>query len=256
MPSVTALYRYPVKGFSPEPLEQAEIPAGGTMRFDRAFAVENGPSGFDPSAPAYYPKMRFLMLMRDERIAEFSTSFDEASGDFRIFMDGTLQVEGSLMTEAGRSRIEAWLAETFRRELRGPPRILSAPGHAFSDKAKKVLHLVNLASVRTLSERLRRPVDPLRFRPNVVIDGAPAWSELEWQEGAEIRLPGITLAMEGRTTRCAATDVDPKTGRRDMHIPEALTSSFGHADFGVYLVAKTSGKIAVGDAVSPPSTSA
>ena len=256
MPRVAALYRYPVKGFSPEPLEQAEISAGGTMPFDRAFAVENGPSGFDPSAPAYYPKISFLMLMRDERIAEFSTRFDEASGDFRILKDGALRVQGSLMTEVGRSCIEAWLAENFRRELRGPPRILSAAGHSFSDKPEKVLHLINLASVRALSERLRQPVDPLRFRPNIVIDGAPAWSELEWQEGAEIRLPGITLAMEGRTTRCAATDVDPKTGRRDMHIPEALTSSFGHADFGVYLVAKTSGKIAVGDAVSPPSTSA
>ena len=48
---VVALYRYPVKGFSPEPLARAEIPAGGTMPFDRAFAIENGPSGFDPAAP-------------------------------------------------------------------------------------------------------------------------------------------------------------------------------------------------------------
>ena len=53
-----------------------------------------------------------------------------------------------------------------------------------------MLHLVNLASVRALEEKLGRAVDPLRFRPNIVIDGAPAWSELEW-ETAEVRLPGI-----------------------------------------------------------------
>jgi uncharacterized protein YcbX len=247
MPHVTALYRYPVKGFSPEPLQRTDISAGGTVPFDRAFAVENGPIGFNPSAPAYYPKINFLMLMRNERIAELSTRFDEVTGDFRIFKDGALQVEGSLLTEEGRLRIEAWLGEAFPSELRGPPRILSAPGHSFSDKPAKVLHLVNLASVRDLGERLGQSVDPLRFRPNIVIDGVPAWSELEWEEAANVRLPSIALQVESRTTRCAATNVDPETGRRDMQIPKGLTTHLGHADFGIYLVARTDGAISVGD---------
>jgi uncharacterized protein YcbX len=247
MPHVTALYRYPVKGFSPEPLERTDIPTGGTMPFDRAWAVENGPSGFDPSAPSYFPKTSFLMLMRDERVAEFSTRFDEASGAFSVFKDGLLKVEGSLSTEAGRSGIEAWLAETFRSELRGAPRILSAPGHSFSDKPAKVLHLVNLQSAQALSEKIGRPVDPLRFRPNIVIDGAPAWSELEWD--GEVRLPGISLTTESRTQRCAATGVDPQTGRRDMQVLKALAKHFGHTDFGIYLIATKAGSIGVGDAI-------
>ena len=74
---VVALYRYPVKGFSPEPLDRVRIEAGGTFPFDRAFAIENGPSGFDPAAPAYFPKAHFLMLMKNERMAEFQTRFDE-----------------------------------------------------------------------------------------------------------------------------------------------------------------------------------
>jgi uncharacterized protein YcbX len=221
------------------------------MPFDRAFAIENGPSGFDPAAPVYYPKARFLVLMRDERMAEFATRFDESSGVFRIARGGVLQIEASLTTAKGRQTVEAWLAETFPKELRGPPKILSAPGHSFSDKKAKVLHLVNLASVRALSEQLGRAVDPLRFRPNIVIDGAREWSELGW-EGVEIRLPGLVLKAESRTSRCAATNVDPKTGRRDMEIPRALEALYGHADFGIYLVAKTGGTIAVGDEVSVP----
>ena len=248
---VVALYRYPVKGFSPEPLERAEIEAGGTMPYDRAFAIENGPIGFDPAAPAYYPKARFLMLMRDERMAEFRTRFDDATGVFRIFRDGALQVEGSLLTAEGRAGLERWLAENFREELRGPPKILSAPGHSFSDVAAKVVHLVNLASVRALEERLGRSVDPLRFRPNVVIDGAPAFAELGWEEG-EVRLPGLALVGRSRTGRCAATNVDPQTGSRDMEIPRALDRLYGHADFGIYLAARTKGSIAVGDAVTVP----
>jgi uncharacterized protein YcbX len=254
MPSVAALYRYPVKGFSPEPLDHADVRAGGTFPFDRAFAVENGASGFDPSAPAYFPKTSFLMLMRDERIAEFATRYDDATGIFRIAKDGTPQIEASLKDAAGRARIEAWIADTFRDELRGPPRILSAPNHSFSDKPAKVLHIVNLQSVRSLGERLGREVNPLRFRPNVVIDGAEAWSELGWAQGEDIRLPGIMLAMESRTWRCAATTVDPQTGRRDMQIPKALATHFGHTDFGIYAVAKTSGTIQVGDTIETTRT--
>jgi uncharacterized protein YcbX len=245
---VTALYRYPVKGFSPEPLDRAEIAAGGAIPYDRAYAIENGPSGFDPDAPSYRPKIRFLMLMRNERMAGFRTRFDEESGALRIFAGGALQVEGGLETQEGRRAIEAWIAETFRGELRGPPRILAAPSHSFSDKAAKVLHLVNLASVRELEERLGRPVDPLRFRPNIVIDGAPAFSEFDWGRG-EVRLPKLRLAFDSRTTRCAATNVDPDTGRRDMDMPRALESLYGHSDFGIYLTATTAGSIVVGDRV-------
>ena len=245
---VVALYRYPVKGFSPEQVEQAEIAAGGTLPFDRAFAIENGPIGFDPAAPAYYPKTRFLMLMKNERIAEFTTRFDETTGVLRIFRDGALLVEGSLSTNEGRARIEAWVAENFRDELRGPPKILSAPGHSFSDKKAKVLHLVNLASVRALEEKIGRRVDPLRFRPNILIDGAPAWDELGW-ERKEIRFPHLTCKGESRTTRCAATNVDPQTGRRDMAILRALDALYGHSDFGIYLLAKHAGSIGVGDRV-------
>ena len=245
---ITALYRYPVKGFSPEPLSCADIAAGGTIPYDRAYAIENGPSGFDADAPSYRPKIRFLMLMRNERMAGYQTSFDEASGVLRIFTDGALQAEGALGTEEGRRAIEVWLAKTFRGELRGPPKILAARSHSFSDKAAKVVHLVNLASVRELEARLGRPVDPLRFRPNIVIDGAPAFSELDWQR---VDLPKLKLAFESRTGRCAATNVDPATGRRDMDMPRALEKLYGHADFGIYLRAKTAGSIAVGDHIEP-----
>lgn len=245
---IVGLYRYPVKGFSPEPLERADIEAGGTMPFDRAFAIENGPSGFDPATPAYFPKAYFLMLMKNERMAEFQTRFDDLTGIFRIFRDGSVMVEGSLRTAEGRAAIEAWIAENFRSELRGVPRILSADGFSFSDVAEKVLHLVNLASVHDLESKLGRTVDPLRFRPNVIVEGLAAWEELEWPE-KEVRLPGLTLLGRKRTSRCAATNVDPKTGRRDMRIPRSLHAEFGHEDFGIYLAATTSGRITVGDRI-------
>ena len=68
-----------MKGLSPEPL--AARRARGRARpcpGDRLYAIENGPSGFDPAAPRHQPKMRYLMLMRNERLATLRTRFDDA----------------------------------------------------------------------------------------------------------------------------------------------------------------------------------
>ena len=47
---IAGLYRYPVKGLSPEPLPRVALEAGQTFPADRRYAIENGPSGFDPAA--------------------------------------------------------------------------------------------------------------------------------------------------------------------------------------------------------------
>ncbi len=156
---------------------------------------------------------------------------------------------GSLGTKAGRSAIEAWIAQTFADELRGAPKIVSADGHFFSDRSDKVLHLVNLASIRALEKRMGQPVDPLRFRPNIVIDGAESFAEFDWV-GKTLRMPDITLTGEGRTERCAATNVDPASGARDMKLPRALFGFYGHMDFGIYLLAETGGALCLGDHLS------
>ena len=48
---IESLYRYPVKGLSPEPLPSVTLEAGQTLPADRRYAIENGPSGFDPAQP-------------------------------------------------------------------------------------------------------------------------------------------------------------------------------------------------------------
>jgi len=63
--------------------------------------------------------------------------------------------------------------------LRGPPRILEARGHSFSDVARKVVSIINLASVAAIAGLIGRPVDPLRFRGNLYVEGWPAFGELD-----------------------------------------------------------------------------
>ena len=94
-------------------------------------------------------------------------------------------------------------------------------------------------------------VDPLRFRANVYFDGASAWSEHDWI-GAEITVGDARLRMISPITRCAATQVNPTTAKRDLDIVAALGRTFGHINMGVYAEVVGGGDIAVGDALHGP----
>jgi uncharacterized protein len=246
---IKAIYRYPVKGLSPEPMPRARLSAGETVPGDRLFAIENGPSQFDPRAPRYRPKTHYLMLMRNERLAALRTSFDAKHRMLTITHDGREAARGDLGSPEGRDAIERFFADYCADELRGPPKLLHAPPFSFSDVARKVVSIINLASVAALEDVIGAPIDPLRFRGNVYVTGWPAWSELELV-GAEIATAGgARLKIVKRIVRCAATNVDPDTGIRDLAIPETLQRTYGHADCGVYGEVVTGGEIAVGDLV-------
>ena len=94
------------------------------------------------------------------------------------------------------------------------------------------------------------PLDILRFRPNVVIDGEEAFEEDRW--------PGVRIGdVEFRTTmrcdRCVMTTIDPVTlaGGKE---PIRTLARYRRADrktwFGIRLVPLTGGVIRVGDTVA------
>jgi uncharacterized protein YcbX len=246
--SIKKIFRYPVKGLSAEPLERTVLSAGQTVPGDRLYAIENGPSGFDSAAPAYFPKQRFLMLMRNERLARLDTRFDDATHALEV-REGGGTVRGDLTTAEGCQAIEAFFATFCADELRGPPKVLHAPGHSFSDVSRKVVSIINLASVAAVETLVGAPVDPLRFRANIYAEGWPPWHEFD--------LVGRTLAVGAdarvrvikRIERCAATNVEPGTGIRDLTIPHSLLRACGHTDCGIYAEVIAGGTIAPGDPI-------
>jgi uncharacterized protein YcbX len=247
--TIRAIYRYPVKGLSAERLPAATLRPGETLAGDRRYAIENGPSGFDPAAPSYLPKQRFLMLMKNERLARLDTHFHDATQVLVIKENGKEAVRGDLGRPAGRAAIEEFFAGFCADELRGPPKVLAAPSHSFSDVAKKVVSIINLASVAAIEGMVARPVDPLRFRGNLYVEGWPAWHELDLL-GREIAIGAQARAkVVKRIVRCAATNVEPGTGMRDLDIPPTLLRHLGHADCGVYAEVVRGGTVAAGDAV-------
>ena len=245
---IQAIYRYPVKGLSPQTLACVSLRPGETLPADRLYAVENGPCGFDPAAPAYFPKQRFLMLMRNERLAALHTDYDEANHTLTIQWEGREAARGDLRTPEGRAAVERFLAQYCADELHGPPKVLYGEGHSFSDVAKKVVSIINLASVAAVETAVGAPVDPLRFRANVYVAGWPAWHEFDLL-GRELALGNARVEVVKRIVRCAATEVDPETGVRDLQIPRTLQQTFGHGDCGVYAEVIGAGEAAIGDLV-------
>ena len=257
MAKIHSIYRYPVKGLTPEPLPRAVLTPGQTIPGDRLYAIENGPSGFDPASPRYLSKTHFLMLMKNERLASLRTSFDQDTHTLTITAPFSLppcgggenKIAASLRSAEGRAKVERFFAASFAGELRGAPKILNAKGHSFSDVARKVLSIINLASVAAIETMLGAPVNPLRFRANLYVEGLTAWSELDLVGKELIIGGGARLTIVKRIVRCAATNVDPDTGNRDLNSPQTLMRNLDHADCGIYAEVTQGGEIAVGDEI-------
>jgi len=245
---VDSLYRYPVKGLSGEWLKSVLLTPDATFPMDRAFAIENGPSGFDVSAPTWQPKIKFLCLMRNAKLAALETNYDDASGTLSVLKGGVPMVEASLKTDAGRAAIEYFFQDFMGREARGPVKVLESPGHSFSDVAAKVAHIVNLETVEDLSQSIGKEVHPIRFRANIYLTGWKPWAEFDLI-GKTIRAGGADMKIMKRVVRCAATEVNPETAERDIDIPEAVWRKTGENDLGIYARVISAGKISPGDKI-------
>lgn len=247
MIDVKEIHRYPVKGLSVEKLPFVTLSPRQSIPCDRAFAFARASAPFDPKNPQHLPKANFLMLMRDEELARLKTSFDPQTRRLTLREGGVTVIDGVLGHPADSRRLENFFQEYL--DLQERPRFVESPGHMFSDRAEKVISILNLASVRELGNRIGAEVDPIRFRANVLIDGLPEWEEFTWP-GGQIKIGGATLEVIDPIRRCAATCVNPTTAERDLKIPTFLMESYGHMNTGIYARVIDGGEIAAGDEVS------
>jgi len=244
---VKYLYRYPVKGLSPEPIEEAQLTTDGYFPCDRLFALENGRSGFDPAAPVHQPKIKFLMLMRNAALAGLSTRYDVKTDMLTLMQGSAIAARGDLRRAEGRAAIEIFMTQFLGEEIRGPVRLLEAPDNfRFTDSKSGFVSLLNLASVEAIAKAEGRPVDPLRFRANIYLEGLEPWAETALV-GKTLTIGEARLEILKMTDRCAATGVEPGTGERDMDLVQTLRKNFGHIDCGVYARIVQGGRIARGD---------
>ena len=253
--SVVAVYRYPVKGLSAEAMDRVVLTPGECLPHDRRFAIALDSTRFDPEQPEWLPKTHFIMLMRDEKLAQLRTRFDAESGVLAIDENDRVLLRAQITAAKGCELVAEFFTNFLSDATTGPLRVVEAPGHAFADARRKpnattdkYVSLINHASLAALEAVMGVPVDPIRFRANIYFDGPSAWSEHDWID-SEIAIGAARLRVISPITRCAATQLNPTTAERDLDIVAALGRSFDHTNLGVYAEVVAGGEIAVGDAL-------
>ncbi|WP_432979311.1 MOSC domain-containing protein [Dactylosporangium sp. CA-233914] len=118
------------------------------------------------------------------------------------------------------------------------------------------LLLANEASLTAVNDWLaeadEEPVSMTRFRPNVVVAGAPAWAEDDWI-GQRIVIGDVAFRVPKPCSRCVLTTIDPETGKKGRE-PLRVLGKYrrfpGGLMFGVNLIPDVRGKIAIGDEIA------
>lgn len=258
---LSALYRYPLKSGQGESLQQITLDKLG-LDGDRRWMLVDEASG------------RFLTQRAVARMSQLSALYNERGGltlsapghsAIDVAVPGadaelrgvTIWRDTLLVPDAG-AEAAAWVSDFVGK----PTRLVQVPlerartteaGYgkdddqvAFADGFP--LLLIGQASLEDLSQRVGRPLEMLRFRPNLVIEGSSAYAEDGWKR---VRIGDIEFRLVKPCARCILTTIDPQTGERSADREPLATLQQYRAEedgamFGQNLVNDSNGRLEVG----------
>ncbi|HXV82266.1 MAG TPA: MOSC domain-containing protein [Candidatus Binatia bacterium] len=259
MPHVVALYRYPVKGFTPEECETLTILDEGRIAGDRVLGIRFADT--QAADDAWSRKTGMVALINTPALARLQVRFEEKTLRLCISLENALLVDEVLTTE-GRKRIATALADYVLKLDENPlsahperlPLRVIGDGIAprYHDDAAGRVTLHSRGSLHALAEALGTEVSELRFRSNIAVEGLGAWDEQSWV-GRKVRIGAVQFDVVKPKTRCLATHANPKTGERDLPILTTLTQKIGQENptFAVAISPNgPGGQIHIGDPVT------
>jgi MOSC domain-containing protein len=235
MPIVAALYRYPVKGFTPEACDSLTILPEGRIAGDRVLGVRFADSR--AADEAWTTKHEMLVLMNTPGLARLSVTFDSEQQRLRMSQEGAVILDAAL-DQAGRNLIAGVLEQYVKgldvQPLRDHPERLplrvvgDGRTSRYQDSEAGQISLHGRASVKSLGSALGEPdLSERRFRSNIAVEGMTAWEELEWL-GRTVQIGDVGFTVVKEKVRCLATHANPSTGQRDQAVTTTLVESFGH----------------------------
>ncbi|KWU48950.1 MOSC domain-containing protein [Pseudomonas palleroniana] len=240
---LSALYRYPLKSGKAEVLQRIGLDKLG-LEGDRRWMLVDEASG------------RFLTQRAVAKMSQLSALWN-AAGGLTLSTPGVASLEVALpgsdaelrgvtiwrdtlrVPDAG-DAAAAWVSEFIGK----PTRLVQMPlarartteagvGNdddqvAFADGYP--LLLIGQGSLDDLSRHVGRPMEMLRFRPNLVIEGGEAFAEDGWKR---LRIGDVELRVVKPCSRCILTTIDPATGERSAdREPFATLDSYRKTESG------------------------
>ncbi len=259
MPRVTALHRYPVKGFTPETCETLTVLVEGRIAGDRVLGFRFADSK-TPDA-AWSKKYEFVALVNTPGLARLEVRFDHEALRLRVGLDGAVLAEDAL-DDRGRRRLSAAIQEYVLgladNPLAGHPERLPlrlvgdgvTPRYHDNEGGQATLH--SRESLAAVAAAIRDPdLDGARFRSNIVIEGIKPWEEQDWV-GRGLRVGRVVFDVVKHKVRCLATHANPLSGERDLPVMATLVRAFAQEEptFAIGMVTRgVGGQIRVGDDV-------
>ena len=237
---LAAIHRHPVKGIGRERLSRVTLTADAPLPGDRAWALlhENA-----EQIATWQPRRNFLVTASGPDLARV-----EAHGTGPITLSHPSRPDLTFDPETEGQALADWVRPIWPEERPAPTRLVKAPREGMADNGAAQVAVLNLASLRALSEKAGRDLEVERFRGNLILDDAPPWAEFDWID-RDIRIGAVTLRVTERIGRCRATEASPVTGTRDVNTLRVLEDGWGHNDFGVYATVTEGGDVSIGDAV-------
>ena len=242
--------RHPIKSLGWELLERVTLEAGHTLPWDRHWALAHDASGFDENAPAWRPKRDFVRGVAAPPLMAIRAKLSEDGSEITLEHPERAPLTIALNSADGSKALVDWIAPLWPDTRPAPSRVVSVGARqALTDQERPLVSILNLASLREMSDRLGKPLSIHRLRGNLWIDGTAPWREFDWV-GKEIAIGDVTFHIEEPITRCLAINGSPETGLADAQFFEGLGEYQGHEDFGVFARVTKGGSTAIGDAVS------
>ncbi|MEK7877652.1 MAG: MOSC N-terminal beta barrel domain-containing protein [Pseudomonadota bacterium] len=260
MPRVAALFRYPVKGFTPEGCESLMVRDEGRIAGDRVLGIRFANSGVADNA--WSKKDKFVALVNTPGLARLHLQFDHKALRLRVSLEGAVLVDAAL-DDNGRKQIAAAVENYVldldqnplsRHPKRLPLRVVGdgvTPRYQDNEAGQVTVH--GRESLAAVAVAMGDPnLSECRFRSNIAVEGLEAWEEQSWV-GRKVRIGGVNLDVVRPKVRCLAVNANPETGERDAPILATLISAFAQqqSTFAVAMVTSgAGGRIRVGDKVS------
>jgi uncharacterized protein YcbX len=230
---IKALFRYPVKSMAGVAVDRASLGWHG-LNGDRRFAVRRleDQSGFPWLSASRLPE---LLLYKPIGASEVDKDLPT---HVRTPDGNDLEIRG----------------DDLRHEIsqrHGSPVELVQLKHGIFDEA--AVSLINVATVRAVEREADRPLEIIRFRPNVLLDsaGTEPFAEDQWvgktlRFGTDENDSAVSITM--RDPRCVMINFDPETAEADANVMKAaLRLNANHA--GVYATVIRSGELHIGQKV-------
>ncbi|MBD1553230.1 MOSC domain-containing protein [Pseudomonas typographi] len=259
-----ALYRYPLKSAIGQTLRQSAVGPLG-LAGDRCWMLVEAGNGRFMSQRSV-PRLGQLraewaadagLLLGATGHGELAVPLPPAQAPLR---DVTVWGDSLRVPDAG-DDAAAWLSAFIGipvRLVHVPAERARAVNPAYAQPGDRVgfadgfpLLLIGQGSLDDLNQRIGRPMEMLRFRPNLVVDGAAPYAEDGWKR---LRIGEVTFRVAVPCARCILTTLDPQTGERSadrepLNTLKGYRLREGGIMFGQNLIAEGHGELQVGMAV-------